>query len=525
MSRAVPAAVLLAALWALAGGPGLSLAATDEEILEQLTQWLEEPLDLRGATAAELALLPWVDAQMARAMVGLRDAGGLRELADLEQIPGLDGATVQAIEPFVELEETGPQWWQTMRLQARSRSRTEPVPSGRWRIGRGEFTAQIGFRTEDQEQSRAWVEWRGERHRLLAGDLRPRIGSGILLSDPRSRSRTLPVSVRHPLDVASFSSGTVPSEWRGMGFASRWRRLRLLAAAGAGPGGKRALVAGEVRSTADAGGPWLGLGLVGDDRSLRGACWLAQEGDRVAWRLETAKSPGQDAGATGALAVAQHPWRLGLGWTAVPGGADAGSDPITGLRLDRPHRCLQADASHRQGGNVVSFLLRRTWRGPPGNAGVRDRLESAFRGRTPQAQWTIRVRGDRVPDESETEITLAASWRERGRLVLRRSIRLRQVWADHGPSSLLAAGVEADAPLRWRVEAAAVAGASSQPWGAALPGAGVLGPWLAPGSVGVAMGIAQPAASRTLAAIWFGAELQPQTSPDLLGGIRLETRP
>lgn len=96
--------VILQPVWSCGRGEGAAWAQTAaEEDVPQLAAWLREPLDLRHADADELALLPWLDAGLGRAIVGLREAGGLHRMDDLLRIPGLDRERLEAIEPFVRL--------------------------------------------------------------------------------------------------------------------------------------------------------------------------------------------------------------------------------------------------------------------------------------------------------------------------------------------------------------------------------------------------------------------------------------
>jgi hypothetical protein len=497
-------------------------AATETEIAEQLERWLEDPLDLGTATAADLSLLPWIDTIQAAAIVGLRQAGGLTRLHDLLQVPELDSVSLAAIEPFVTLPAArGAPGWQRLRVGARSRSGGQMIPHARWSGGQGNWSAQINLRSESLSGGRMWAAWRGSGHAVLVGDLRPRVGWGLLDEDPRSRSRSAPLSIAHRMDLSPYASVTLPSMWRGVGWSARFGRLATLAAGGRGPRATRAMAAAELHSPEPDVRLRLGAAVRVERTSRVFGAWMGGSTDPLDWRVEAARPMGGSSRLAAGVRMHGPAGRVGLGWVAdrVGGG---GTDPVSGLRLDRPHRSLQMDAARRGSGVVATLLVRRLWRGAPGDATVRDRAEAGIEGRASWGAWTLRLRGDRTADPDGSEVvTFRATWGERG-LGRRRTLRLRQVWDARGSTSLLAGGLEADRPLRWRLAVAGVTGQRSLPWSPSLPGSGTLGPWLAPGSIGLAAGVAFPLESRTVFSAWLGTEMAGTASPDPFYGFRLE---
>mgnify|MGYP000057368197 CR=1 FL=1 len=163
-------------------------AAQEAEEIEALQLWLEEPLDLREATVEELLLLPWLDRRQAEAVVGLREAGGLRRLEDLDLVPGLGRDQRRALAPFVRLPAAAP----ALRLRLLRRGRARPGDPLRTRdkarMGWGSW--QVAGEGRGGAPLRVACGWEGERATAWVGQVRARLPWHLLWDDPLGRGRS-----------------------------------------------------------------------------------------------------------------------------------------------------------------------------------------------------------------------------------------------------------------------------------------------------------------------------------------------
>ncbi|HVP58258.1 MAG TPA: helix-hairpin-helix domain-containing protein, partial [bacterium] len=73
-------------------------------VLYLLDEAAKHPVNLLAADGAELAKLPGVSPGLAREIVNLRTAGGLKSLEDISTLPGANDRLVEALRPFVVIQ-------------------------------------------------------------------------------------------------------------------------------------------------------------------------------------------------------------------------------------------------------------------------------------------------------------------------------------------------------------------------------------------------------------------------------------
>lgn len=472
-------------------------ARAEEELAALLERWEDEPLDLRTVTAAELVLLPWLDEELAEAIVGLRELGGLHEMDDLLELPGLERERLEAIRPFVTLPRS------IRRMEWSSAHRVEPGRPARARQTlEGESE---GLRLRLRRAAGSTHEWGGwvSLGALLVGQIRPALGGGLWQTASSSRSRTASVSPSDRLDARGQLGGGVAA-WTGLSALHEGRAGRLLTIVGR-PGMQRSeagLVAWQLRPAAER--PAVGVGLCGDPRGPASwSLWCVGRGARPQWRVDWAGGGGTGRRASLAGRWRPLPWTLGLAATSAPRGSPDGVDPISGLRLDRPHRALQLELGlRRRLVGSAHLLWRRMRRGHPGDDPSRERLQ--FEAGLPRSdgRWSVMARLDReLVDGEAARPRFRLRWEDPSSRPIRRTLTAAWRHQGAGASHLVGFGLEgAGHGLRWAARLAGAGGESSSPWIFGLPGAGVLSPWLRPGGVGLAAGIERIGGSMRLGA-------------------------
>jgi hypothetical protein len=253
------------------------------------------------------------------------------------------------------------------------------------------------------------------------------------------------------------------------------------------------------------GGPW-GIGgfLLKDAR--RSAAWAGLAAER--------------GGRSGLLAlrVAGRRWRLGLEASATEGALTYGSDPVTGHRLDRPHRALQ----------LHGRLAGTDW--SAGLMGRESRRGGAFSG-TGDAMlemnlvWRPRSR----PGPDRLELRLRATPVRRATLVARfrpgpSEIRLRFSRQSDGVAASELAGFDFFrnyARTRVGLAVVAVDGTGSRVWMLRRPGTGIYPVWLRPAEFMGAVA-AELVTGSFHCGIWSWYRVGPARIPD--SGIGLACR-
>jgi len=479
--------VILQPVWSCGRGEGAAWAQTAaEEDVPQLAAWLREPLDLRHADADELALLPWLDAGLGRAIVGLREAGGLHRMDDLLRIPGLDRERLEAIEPFVRLPG-GVAW--ASRIEAFSRWRRAGGSGLRTRIDlrRGDLTL-AAQRNSPPSLLRAALRWQRGRLVLAGGDLRPGLAWPLLLADPSLRTRTAPPPLGRRDGVRSALSAAV-EEWRGMAAEASLASMHLLLVAGRdGSGATRSLVLVEHRGALD--GPALGAALLGHGGL---ASWLRWESEGVRARVESVASlrRGEGGRLCAALRVRRGATAFGFALTASDAHRGVGQDPITGQLLDRRHRVAQAHLRLHPGRWTVSVLGRVRRRGRIGQVVDDRRWQIECAGPLGVSRLRLRWRQDEG-EAGEAHRVFGVWWvGGRDRRAWRPGLRLRHERVGASVSLLGAFDLQGGESWSWKLQLALSRGDRSAPWSAGVPVSGLSSTWLAPRGVGVLVGVAR----------------------------------
>jgi hypothetical protein len=504
-------------------------AQESDELIDQLEEWLVEPLDLTTATADELALLPWLDMGLATAIVSLREHGGLSTLSDLDQVVGMDAARRTALTPFVTL----PLHAHDTRFQFEERSSwRRGAPSGRrsrLTLQRDQLTvlAQRDERVDSRTcgAARLSESW----GTLVLGDFRPSLSWPLLLSNPSLRSRTASPSLSSESHLRPRLSSTGES-WRGGGLEIEAREWHLLLASGTQRGNddapflalvehrflksKHSTVGLALRDGHQAG---LFLGLMTKPLSARFE-WVR--------RLVFA-SPGSDRMAA-ALRFQRGPLRWGLALTQAGPSPPGGQDPITGQTLDREHRVLQTSGRISGGAWTFAALARQRRRGRIGGAELSRRWQLEAAGPLATARLDCRLRADEAPG-TPSSFTLSARWRERSRVgAWARGLRVRHQRDGVSSATLVALSLQRGESWLWRGEWALSRGDRSSPWAVGVATAGLSSTWLSPGDSGLLLALARRDATCS-GAFYLRLRGDLGGSPELSGGLgvslRLQTPP
>lgn len=500
----------------------------DPQVQELWSRWLEDPLDLREASAAEIALLPWVDHEEAALIEGLAREGALRELDDLAAVPGLDAETIEALAPFVDLDPL-PARRKGWSWEWRQDETFEPRDGTGFRrtlTARGHGIA-AAVRWRDGRAARGWGRVGGRGWTLAAGTLRARPATALLRGDPTVRSRTASLSSRlHPAAPWAGSLSVVAP--------SRATALTLESGSLQGTAfvvwedGAPPSAWGEVRVQRDS----LAWGLAADvSESVEGAAWWRRRLGDVLLRVETA---GGAVAWRSAAATVWSPdrWRIGLAATHAFQATGGGSDPITQLALDREHRSWQLSVRRRWSGATLTGLARRTQRGDPPDREGRSRLRLWLRadlqpppGDRPRARWQLHLRLGR--DREGPDRAQEASPNTQVRVELRRrhaGLRQRLVVSHRGrpgaESRAMTVQIDGTGSWRWRVVYAAAIGQRSHPWAAGLPHAALFLHWLAPGENVALVGVGRSRGGLRWGA-WFGSVWSGQEPASWEGGCSL----
>jgi hypothetical protein len=340
--------------WALVLVLAFAPSAASAEVegrLERLVDWQEDPLDLVEADAPDLAMLPGMDADLAEAVVGLREAGRLGAVDDLAQVPGIGVAGVEALRPYVRVgSPAGPRGldWST---EAQRRESAATVVRHRFAFLASGVSAVGVVPDGSPRAARAAVRVGRDDVALRVGHLRAASAGGLFDFRP-GRSRVAAASRPRAAAVNARTDSSADAGWVGVALS----RPGALLLAGRAPDGE------------PAGGAAFDLGF-GDTRTQlatrieRGA-WAASA-DVVhggsAWLGITAE-PGVRSARAG-LRLRGTGWRAGVDASTTDGGLRAGSDPVTGHRLDRRHHVLQLHGRLRATGFDLAGLWRELARG------------------------------------------------------------------------------------------------------------------------------------------------------------------
>ena len=399
---------------------------TDPERVEIWESWREQPLDLRDAQVADLALLPGSDHATAEAIVVLREAGELRTWDDLRPIDGLDPHRLEEWRDLATLGRV--RGWRIDGRWEDADART----AGRLREGR----TTLGWVTRSGSGvRRGWVHVEGRRWSVVAGALRARFGGGLVEADALARGRRGWARAPRAGRIRGRTDGSIPRAWSGVALeldvgAGRGRLLH-----GRDAEGRRTTVFAWSRAVTE-DGAW-GTVIATGERPARVSLWTHRELGRAgsAW-FDVGVSPALRAGATAVgWSMRGRRWRLQTAVAHSDRSQPAARDPLTGLPFDRPHTAWQAHGRVRVArvtfeGSVVRRLRSA---GEARAADQRTRLAARWtvpRARDGDPRWSVRL-GLGVDEDLHTPVS-----EPRARVVVERSTdtsRVRAAWGRRGP--------------------------------------------------------------------------------------------
>lgn len=426
---------------------------------DELSRWLEElaaqPLDLRRAELEEVARLPWIDRLQAEAIIELRDRGALHSAQDLVDLGILDASTWRAIEDFVAL---APQR-RELRLQAEGTTAwTQRVDSSRRKL---RLSARSGaWRAEAREDGRFSVARSATQLQIAFGWSRVARDRDLLLHADAAKSRTAPLAASRGALLRSHRSAERASGsmiWRDrLAMSSDGRRLQLHSAIGG-------VARCGLRVAPDASPVWL-LGFESDSFDLY---WLA-EGSHAAFVVAGARTSLQGLEAGVDFSRSAHYFVASL-------------DPISGRRLDRPHRAGQAHLRWRGRSHSTLLLLRQIRRGFAWQA-PRDEARLSFQSSLRGPHWKLRLRStlDREGSRSP-QLRLAMSCSRSLGWGVSQDLDLSWQPAESGDRRLYAFTLRGGRRWLWQITLRQSDGAGSV-YDAPGLGGGARTLWLGPGS-------------------------------------------
>ncbi len=470
----------------------LLVGGDDEARIALLAQWQEDPLDLAAADPAQIAWLPGMDAEMADALVVLRERGELRRLEDLLQLRGLGPLGLEALRPYVRIGQPVGQVGAhsgtpgdnpaghasaSWRLVTQGQRQGDP----RWRqrvvLHQGRASAEL-YLVDAASRVRRGAVLLAERQVTLAAGFLVLDTAGDLFRVRAGRSRLAPAAMPRRVGLRPRSDSTLAQGW--LVAACLYRGWLVFA--GRGP---RQQAAGGFAMEHARGATRLGLAARVGDGPLAGSLWLAhQERGLRLWSRLVAE-PNARSAALGARA--QSGWgRMGVDASTTDAGLHRGNDPVTGHQLDRAHRALQLHARLRRERWAVGGLWRRLWRpaGPlePGASS----LEFDAHWNPPRRVQLERL-GLRARIRPWPRLTAQALVGVSGGQV---RISFSQQRTAAGVSEITGASWSVRrGPTELRLATAWVDGVGSRLWMMSRPGTGVWPLWLGPGEFLVATGM------------------------------------
>ncbi len=499
-------------------------ASQSDEIIDQLEEWLVQPLDLQLATEEELALLPWLDAGLAGAIVGLREHGGLSALKDLEGIPGMDQSRIAALTPFVTLD---PRVHETQ-LRYEDRSAWNPNAGARHRsrllAQRDELTILAQGEPGRSVVSASTASWSASWGRVIVGDFRPKLPWPLLLDNPSLRSRTAAPSLNGTARLRPRLSSFGES-WHGGGLELELKGWHLLLAQSAREGSRGApFLALLEHHFAGSSGTSLGLAL--RDRAQAGLSLALHQEDlraRLEWVHPLGTSPSLSDRISAAMEVQDGPARWGIAMTQAGPGDTGGQDPITGQPTDREHRVIQTSGRLSGGAWTFAALARLRRRGKTGQARLDERWQLRASGPLAATRLAVSLQVDEEREEP-TAFTLKVDWQERAHGgALRRGLRFRHQRRNDTVATLLALSLERGREWLWRGIMALARGDRSSPWAVGVSAAGLASTWLQPGGSGLLCALARRDGS-CRAGVWLRLVRDPCELFEFSGGLGFSLR-
>jgi hypothetical protein len=210
--------------------PDSPVTEGDAAMQEQVERLLERQLDINRASASELLAIPWLNPFLAYRIVAVRDSVGRFDVVEqLRQVPGMTGATFEAIRPFLRTGSRRQTWTGSVV----SRAGTDSVRSGNAGLrvfNRLELQSNrvlVAALTEkDRGESSAFdfLSAGAELHvgpaRATLGDFTAGFGQGLIFSAPQWRSSLQDGTGRANRTARLLSSAVEGSYLRGGALAA-----------------------------------------------------------------------------------------------------------------------------------------------------------------------------------------------------------------------------------------------------------------------------------------------------------------
>jgi len=463
----------------------LLLGGDDEARISLLAEWQEDPLDLVAADPAEIAWLPGMDAEMADALVALRERGELRRIEDLLQLRGLGPLGLEALRPYVRIGQPGdragdhPRHAASASWQLVTQGQRQGDPRWRQRVvlRQGRASAELHLVDAGSRVRRGAVMLGQRQARLAVGFLVLDTAGGLFRVRP-GRSRLAPAAMPRRVGLRPRSDSALAPGW--LVAACLYRGCLVFA--GHGPqqqaAGGFALehVGSDTRAGVAArlgdGPPACSLWLTHQERGLR--LWSRLVAERNA------------RGAALGARVQGRWGRMGVDASTTDAGLHRGDDPVTGHRLDRAHRVLQLHARLRRERWAVGGLWRRLWRPAGPLQPAASSLEFDTHWKPPERVQLERL-GLRARIRPWPRLSALARIRVAGGQV---RISFSQQRTAGGVSEITGASWSVGrGPTELRLSTAWVEGVGSRLWMMSRPGTGVWPLWLGPGEFLVATGM------------------------------------
>jgi hypothetical protein len=485
-------------------GSGRAQAPAAEPVAEILARWAEDPPEIGAVDAEELALLPWLDLQLAESIIELNELGALHAWDDLLLVPGMDPDTLLALRPFLRLPSVRHPL--DFALSGRSRARAS-AQTHQFELSASHDGSALELGRLVGGATRASLRARHSAWEVLVGAYAVSRGWQLGGSEVTSRSRTAPVSFPHAVSLRGHRSLATPASWTGVALMLHGaRRTGLLCV---DEDARRAALLVEDFSLIG-GGARLEAG-----RSRRPLTSLWMQSSREGasrWRMQWAPKR-----------AAAFAWRsrapkveFGFAATTATGAPLGGSDPISGRRLDRSHASWQLHLRTRGGGDRRTLLHRWIRRGStlPESLSLLELSGSRQRER-----WQLQLRHEASAGKTAS-LSVRLRWETPGtpwggRLRVASAVEAR----SGGLGRLWEVGLAGGSGARWGLQMAFSDGDRSILHVAAPPGSGPSLRWLAPGTTSATAGLMIPS-SHTRLAGWIRGAVGPEPGrSEFEGGV------
>ncbi len=174
------------------------------DMLEDLLQLQESPLNINRASAVELIRLPWIDAALAKQLIDYRRSHApFTTPSQLLMVPGITNELLEKILPYITFDEVPSGNWPSVRYRTRFHRKYDANSSGsdlrspyslyqrlqtsyrkQWDFGL--ITEKDAGENELSDFWAGYIQYQGNNSedRIIAGDYRIEAGQGLALWGP-----------------------------------------------------------------------------------------------------------------------------------------------------------------------------------------------------------------------------------------------------------------------------------------------------------------------------------------------------